>query len=135
MEMTKIVTSFALLSAIAVGQQYVISTFAGGGPTPTPIIGTKMAVAPQGMTVDASGNLFFISLNCVFKLDQKGIVTRVAGNSRTGYSGDGGPALSATFNTASGLAVDATGNIYVADLINRRIRRVSPAGIVTTFAG
>ncbi|MGD1096719.1 MAG: hypothetical protein ABSB35_32580 [Bryobacteraceae bacterium] len=94
-----------------------------------------MAVAPQGMAVDASGNLFFVSLNCVFKLDQNGIVTRVAGNSRTGYSGDGGPALSAMFNTPSGLAVDAGGNIYVADLINRRIRKVSPAGIVTTFAG
>jgi sugar lactone lactonase YvrE len=123
------------LSAIAAGQQYVISTFAGGGPPPTPTSAVKMAIAPQGMAADASGNLFFISLNCVFRLDQNGIVTRVAGNSRTGYSGDGGPALSAMFNTASGLAVDAAGNVYVADLLNRRLRKVSPAGIVTTVAG
>ena len=133
--MTKILISFALLTSIAAGQQYVISTYAGGGPPPTPIAAAKMAIAPLGMAVDTSGNLFFISSNCVFKLDQNGIITRVAGNSRTGYAGDGGPALSAQFSAASGVAVDAAGNVYVADSGNYRVRKVSPSGIITTFAG
>ena len=72
---------------VAPAQQFVISTYAGGGPTPTPIAALQMAIDPQGMAGDSSGNLYFISSNCIFKLGQNGIVTRVAGNSRTGYSG------------------------------------------------
>jgi uncharacterized protein (TIGR03437 family) len=123
------------MAATVGAQQFVISTYAGGGPPPTPVAALEMAIAPVGMTADPSGNLYFISSNCVFKLDTNGIVTRIAGNARTGYSPDGAPALTAEFFAASGLAIDAGGNLYIADLGNYRVRKVSPAGIITTVAG
>src|SRR5262249_10343368 len=70
-----------------------------------------------------------------FKLDRSAILTRVAGNSRVGYSGDGGPAASAQLSFPVGVAVDSTNNLYIADSGNGRIRRVSPAGAITTVAG
>ena len=126
---------YLLASGALFAQQYVISTNAGGGPPPTPIPGSKLAILPQGLAADASGNVYFLSSNCVFKLDPNGIVSRVAGNSRPGYAGDGGPALSAQFYFASGVAVDSSGNLYVGDTANRRVRKVSSAGIITTIAG
>src|SRR6266850_7566830 len=63
------------------------------------------------------------------------VVTTIAGNGTFGYSGDNGPATSAQLFNPSGIAVDAAGNIYVADQQNNRIRKVTPAGIISTFAG
>jgi NHL repeat len=131
-------TAFAaivFLNNLAPAQQYVISTLAGGGPPPTPASTTSMGIPPQGMATDASGKLFFISSNCIFRLDAKGIVTRLAGNSRSGYLGDGGPALAAEFSNPSGVAVDGASNVYIADSGNQRVRKVSATGIVTTVAG
>src|SRR6195256_4787294 len=132
--------------ASAQGQQYVISTYAGGVPPPTPAPGLNMAIGRvQSVVADAAGNTYFISLNCVFKLDQNGVVTRIAGNARAGYSGDGGLATSAQLRLEStplgwylnppGLTVDNTGNVYVADNGNYRIRKISPDGSITTVAG
>jgi len=64
-----------------------------------------------------------------------GVITTFAGNGLFGASGDGGLALNASFSDVMGLAIDGSGNLYVADAGNRRIRRISAAGIVTTFAG
>ncbi len=65
-----------------------------------------------------------------------GIITRVAGTGSAAFSGDGGPALSATLNGPQRLAIDAGGNIFVADRFNNRIRRISSAsGVITTVAG
>src|ERR1019366_10639764 len=61
--------------------------------------------------------------------------TRVAGNSRQGYSGDGGPATSAQLTSPSSVFIDSTGNIFIADTGNSRIRRVSSSGVITTVAG
>jgi uncharacterized protein (TIGR03437 family) len=133
--MTRALGLIALVNSLAAAQGYLISTFAGGAPPPTPIAALQMTIYPQGIAADSSGNLYFISSNCVFKLDKSGIVTRVAGNSRQGYSGDGGPALVAEFQFASGLAADAAGNLYVADTGNYRVRKISTAGIVSTVAG
>jgi len=133
--MMRALALIALVNSLAAAQGYVISTFAGGAPPLTPVAAVQMAIAPQGMVADSSGNLYFISSNCVFKRDQNGVVTRVAGNSRQGYSADGGPALAAEFRFASGLAVDAAGDLFVADSGNYRVRMISPAGIVTTVAG
>jgi DNA-binding beta-propeller fold protein YncE len=69
-----------------------------------------------------------------------GIITTIAGSGdygflHGGFSGDGGSATSATMNDPTGVAVDASGNLFIADFLNNRIRRVSPSGIITTVAG
>src|SRR6185436_15315895 len=73
--------------------------------------------------------------NLIRRIDTNGTITTVAGNGLIGYSGDGGPAINASFNSPDSVAVDATGNLYIADTFNHRIRRVTPQGIVTTVAG
>jgi len=104
--------------------------------------------SPQGIEIDTTGNIYFTSLNCVFKQDPNGVVTRIAGTGRPGYSGDGGPATNAQLHLEglgfggtggaggpAGVAIDITGNVFVADVQNQRIRRISPDGIVITVAG
>jgi sugar lactone lactonase YvrE len=71
----------------------------------------------------------------VFKVDPKGTLTHIAGTSRPGFSGDGGPATVAQFNDPTGLAFDKVGNLYVADTGNNRVRRISTDGLVRTVAG
>jgi len=130
--MTKMILWLSSASGLF-AQQYVISTFAGGGALPMPIAAVNApSLYPGGITLH-SGNLYFNAFNCVFKLDANGILTRIAGNSRQGYSGDGGQAINAQFNFAGTVAVDGSGNIYVAD--PPRVRRISPDGVITTVAG
>ena len=94
-----------------VAQQYVISTYAGGAPPPTPAMGTVASIGgPASVAMDTAGNVYLSSDNCVFQLDQRGILTRVAGNSRGGYSGDGGPATNAQLQNPDGVAVDTSGS-------------------------
>ena len=89
------------------------------------------------MAVDGSGNLYIADIdnNRIRKVSATGIITTVAGNGTVGYSGDGGPATSAQLNVPFGVAVDASGNLYIADAYNHRIRKVSATGIITTVAG
>jgi trimeric autotransporter adhesin len=128
--------SILFCSGAGVAQQYVISTYAGGAPPPTPAMGTVASIGrPASVAMDTAGNVYLSSDNCVFRLDQRGILTRVAGNSRGGYSGDGGPATNAQLQNPQGVAVDSSGNLYVADLGNNRVRKVTPAGTISTVAG
>ena len=76
-----------------------------------------------------------MSFNCVFRLDRSGVITRVAGISAPGYSGDGGPAIYAQLSRPGGLALDGAGNLFIADIDNHRIRKVSADGMITTLAG
>jgi uncharacterized protein (TIGR03437 family) len=124
-----------LSGSFALAQQYSVSTIAGGVPpaTPAPATGTSIAT-PQRTAVDTSGNVYFTSLNCVFKVDTSGNLTLIAGTSRPGYSGDGGPAVSAQLNGPQGLALDAEGNLYIADSLNNVVRMVS-GGVITTVVG
>jgi uncharacterized protein (TIGR03437 family) len=97
------------------------------------------------VAVDDAGNLFFAdtyvgfdgsqSGNRVHKVSPAGVVTTIAGNGTHGFSGDGGPATSAQLSAPAGLVVDSTGNLFIADSLNSRVRRVSPEGIITTVAG
>ena len=117
-------------------QSYSISTLAGGGPPPTPAQGTTAALGQTwGVATDTLGNVYFTTLNCVFKLDTSGVMTRLAGTSFVGFSGDGGPAISAQLSTPIGLAVDQAGNVFVADAGNQRIRKISTNGMISSVAG
>ena len=125
-----------LCAAAAFAQQYTISTVAGGAPPDTPVAASSISIGqPRRVTVDGAGNVYFSAANSVFKLNGSGVLTLVAGNSRAGFSGDGAPAVTAQLNGPQGVAVDAAGNIYIADTGNNRVRLVDPHGIITTFAG
>jgi sugar lactone lactonase YvrE len=126
------------ISCCVFGQTYTINTFAGGA-LPVNIPGTSAALGgPQAGAVDATGNLFFSvsgGLNVVLRLDAiTNVLALVAGNGTLGYSGDGGPATSAQLAIPNGVALDAAGNLYIADAGNHCIRKVSN-GVITTVAG
>ncbi len=109
--------------------------FDGGGvPARRASVGT-----PRVIALDGAGNLFIAdSFNHrVRRVDAAtGIITTVAGNGTKGFSGDGGPSVRASLANPLGLAVDQEGNFYIADLWNKRVRRVDAAtGIITTVAG
>ena len=92
--------------------------------------------APSGVALDASGNLFIADADNgrIRKVDNNGIITTVAGGGHYGL-GDGGAATSASLVQPSGVAVDASGDLFIADTWNDRIREVDPDGIITTVAG
>jgi sugar lactone lactonase YvrE len=119
----------------------IISTVAGGGTAPVKDGAQATAIAlnrPRNLAVDGTGNLFIWdgSLNRVLKVSPAGIVSLYAGNGTVGFSGDGGPATEAQLNAAFlRMTVDRAGNLYLGDAENRRVRKVSPEGIITTVAG
>src|ERR1700680_1358800 len=73
--------------------------------------------------------------SCSHASAQNGIITTIAGNGTQGFSGDGGPATSASLWDTSGVTVDASGNLFIVDFNNYRIRKVAASGIITTVAG
>ena len=98
--------------------------------------GTDASFAsPTGITVGADGNIYVADLNNneIRKITPGGVVTTFAGNGNFG-SADG-PVTAATFFAPAGIAADRSGNLYVTDELNQKIRRISPAGIVTTLSG
>jgi uncharacterized protein (TIGR03437 family) len=110
----------------------VLSTFAGGS-TFDGSLG-----APWALAMDNSGNLYVCDDAVgtrVYKVTPSGAITVIAGNGTSGFSGDGGPAISAQLFEAHGVAVDAAGNVYIADTSNHRVRKVDTNGIITTVAG
>ena len=104
----------------------------GGGPA----VQARLS-RPSGVAVDGAGNLFIADSgnNRIRKVDATGTISTVAGTGRTGFGGDGGPAVNARLSRPSGVAVDGAGNLFIADSGNDRIRKVDSAGVITTVAG
>jgi sugar lactone lactonase YvrE len=92
---------------------------------------------PRGLAVDAAGNLFIADSgnHAVRKVAVDGTITTVAGTGNRGFSGDGGSAKRARLNTPTAVSVDSKGNLYIADTLNHRIRKVNRAGTIVTVAG
>ncbi|MFL6448492.1 MAG: NHL repeat-containing protein [Bryobacteraceae bacterium] len=118
----------------------VITTVAGGGDEGDGGLATDASLnSPNGVAVDGSGNLYIADTwnSRIRKVSAStGVITTLAGNGSYGFSGDGGPATSASLYYPSGVAVDGSGNLYIADTSNSRIRKVSAdTGVITTVAG
>ncbi|MFY9225167.1 MAG: IPT/TIG domain-containing protein [Blastocatellia bacterium] len=116
-----------------------ITTIAGG----VPFLGdsgkaTSAAMHPIGVALDSSGNVFVVDStnHRIRKIDTTGVITTVAGNGTAGFSGDGSPAISASLNTPEAITLDQAGNLFIADSLNSRVRRVDAiTGLITTVAG
>ena len=119
----------------------VMSTLAGtgrdgdegdGGPASEALL-----CFPAGVAVGPTGNVYVADTwnHRVRKIDPSGVISTLAGTGSRGYEGDGGPASEATLAYPMAVTADARGNVYVADSRNHRIRRISPEGVISTFAG
>ena len=122
------VSSDGVIVTIAGDGQYLLIDDAGNA------LSAPLAIA-YNMVVDSGSNLYIAMENRIRKITPDGIITTVAGKGTSGFSGDGGPATSAQFNSPYGMAVDLTGNLYIADSYNNRIRKVTPDGVITTITG
>jgi hypothetical protein len=136
---------------VAVAAVVVTSAFGGSGGTITTVAGTGVRgfsgdggpatsaqlAGPDAVAVDGSGNVYIADRenHRVRRVSSGGTITTIAGTGQSGFSGDGGPATSAQLYLPSGVALDGQGNVYIADLGNDRIRKMSPGGTITTFAG
>ncbi|CAJ0783391.1 NHL repeat-containing protein [Ralstonia chuxiongensis] len=125
------------VAVVCVDNPLAVSTLAGSGqPGSSNGSGTDASFkAPNSLAVDAGGNVYVADTgnNLIRKITPSGAVTTLAGSGSDGYVN--GPAASASFSKPTGVAVDATGNVYVADWGNNRIRVISPDGLVATLAG
>lgn len=140
--MTRVVGIFLLAAWGGAAQEpaiaYRIATIAGssftgdGGPATSAQLGNI-----QGIALDRLGNAFLSDTdhNLIRKIDARGIVTTIAGVGAAGFNGDGGPASAAVLNLPYGVAADLTGNVFIADLGNQRVRRIAPDGTMSTYAG
>jgi uncharacterized protein (TIGR03437 family) len=118
---------------------YVVETSVGSGQPgfngdSVTAVGARL-LTPQGIAMDQAGDLFIADTgnSLVRQSTPAGMVTTPAGTGGLGFAGDGGPATSATLWEPASLAVDGAGTIYIADTLNDRIRKVSPAGTITTL--
>ncbi len=119
----------------------LISTFAGSGyqgysGDNGPALFASFD-APQGLVRDSSLNFYVADTtnNRVRKITPGGVISTIAGNGTSGYSGDGGPATQAQLNGPAGLALDTFGNLYITDYDNSVVRKVTSGGTITTVAG
>ncbi len=133
---------FALLSTALPAAEWTISTFAGKGTKGGSGDGGPATAAqidnPFGLVRGPDGALWFCEYTGqrIRKVNPDGTIHTMAGTGKVGYSGDGGPALQATFNLPHEIRFDKQGNYYIADMTNHAIRKVDgKTGVITTFAG
>ncbi len=127
----KVSTSGTITTVAGTGSCRYTSSNGDGGPA------TSAQLDPYGLAFDSAGNLYIADgqNNRVRAVSTSGVITTVAGTGAAGYSGDGGPGTGAHLNYPFGLAVDTAGNLYIADTWNALVRKLSPGGTITTFAG
>ncbi|MHB8401242.1 MAG: NHL domain-containing protein [Bacteroidia bacterium] len=118
----------------------IINTIAGNGIagyTGDNGVATSAEInSPQNISADIFGNIYFADgIGVIRKVNTSGIISTVAGNGTTGYTGDGGQATAAELNAPVGVAIDTKGILYIADEFNNRIRKVNTQGIISTIAG
>jgi hypothetical protein len=121
----------------------IITTVAGGAPgdgyhcfVGQPCPATSVSLNwPASVAVDSRGNVYTIEASYVVIVDSNGILSPFAGNGTAGILGDGGPALQAQLYNPSVVAVDVFDNLYIADWMNYRVRKVDTNGIIITVAG
>jgi hypothetical protein len=123
-----------------IGPEGVITTIAGSGEPGYLGDGfpaTSARLSPESVAVDKKGDVYIgdCEHSVVRKVDPEGKITTFAGNGTAGFSGDEGPATAAKLHCPIGLAIDDEENLYIADRENRRVRKVTPEGTITTFAG
>ncbi len=120
----------------------VISTFAGNGVAGYTGDGGQATAAeldhPNGLAIDVSGNIYILDLTSgvVREVNTSGVISTIIGNGVAGFSGDGGQATAAEIDNPRGIGTDASGNLYISDAGNERIRKVTASsGIISTIAG
>jgi sugar lactone lactonase YvrE len=128
----------AWLSTTMFWKQNILRLLAGNAVGPGNSNGTGTSAKfyyPDGVAVDSSGNVYVAdtSNNLIRKITPAGVVTTLAGSGSQGSTD--GTGVAASFNIPTGVAVDSSGNVYVADSGNNLIRKITPAGVVNTFAG
>jgi sugar lactone lactonase YvrE len=142
--LTRIGLAFLFVAQVSLNgfaQSGIIATVAGNGSIGYSGDGGPATSAqfrfPGGLALDAAGNLFIADINnhCIRKVTPGGVISTVAGNGKAGYSGDGGPATSAQLSNPSGIVVDSTNNLFIADYNNHRVRKVTSGGLISTVAG
>lgn len=116
------------------GSLYVADKFSGYTFRVAGMTLSTLSAAGRDVAVDAAGAVFVADGHAVSKV-VKGSAAVVAGTGYYGYSGDNGPAASARVNQPAGAVLDVFGNLFVADTGNHRIRKITPAGVITTVAG
>ena len=130
--------SAMMLSLTALAQQDVITTAVGGGPNDIPALDSNL-YNPVSVAVDSSGNYYIAATyqNRVFKVNTSGTLTVVAGSGAQGFAGDGvtGGAATADLFHPTGIALDSSGNLYIADQGNYVVRKVDSTNTITTIAG
>lgn len=134
-------TSFSKHTLRKISTSGIITTICGNGTAGSTGDGGPASAArlynPTKICRDGDGNIYITDRgnHKVRKISAAGIITTIAGTGTPGYMGDGGPATLCRLNTPTGICVDNAGNVYVADVFNHRVRKISPSGIITTIAG
>ena len=131
----KVSSSGVITTVAGGGKSNKKDSFGDGGPATSASLNT-----PLGVALDSNGNLYIADTgnDLIRKVSSSGVITTVAGGSKGNQKdsvGDGNPATSASLNAPYGLALDSSGNLYIADAGNARIRKVNSSGVITTIAG